>query len=340
MILKMKSMKTRLEEIWSELESTIVAGYGMTYRRYSADFKADIFGALSNEEKLRGLAIEIDSSLDFNLHEWDTFRDINLRFIPSQKRTDCKFLVVTLITKEHQEIFTTLCEDLVASISNLENDKEIIEQLMNRLIKWQSLFTRLGQQGLNTQAQAGLYGECLFIKALLAGGKTAYEIIRSWVGPNDAIQDFQGENWAVEIKATQGKNHQKIHISNERQLDDSYIPNIFLIHYSLDVRGGSGISLNAIIDEIFELLESSERALSLFKSKLLDVGFFDIHKHLYASRVYSIRDSHVYRITDTFPKITERDIPLGVGDVKYSIILTNTDEWETKIEKLLTDLDL
>ena len=333
-------MKSRLEEIWTQLESSRPIGTGFKYRRYSAEIKADIFGAISNEEMRRALAIEIDVSFSFDLASWDTFRDINLRFIPSDKNNKRKFLVISLVSNEHQEIFTTLCEDLITTISGLLKEDEFVNHTIQRLSKWQSMFTALGSQGLSNQAQAGLYGECTFLRNLLQNNSNYYEILRTWVGPEKQIQDFQGSNWAVEVKVTYGKNHQKIHISNERQLDDSFIPKIILSHYSFDIRESEGENLNNLIDEIFELLDSDNKSHKLFCSKLLDVGYFDVHKSIYELRSYNLRDHNYYRVSNGFPRLVENDIPNGVGDVRYSIVLNDASQWkieEDEIFKIIED---
>ncbi|MEQ1678566.1 MAG: PD-(D/E)XK motif protein, partial [Chitinophagaceae bacterium] len=80
------------------------------------------------------------------------------------------------------------------------------------------------------------------------------QCLKAWTGPSKAIQDFQFGRWALEVKTTSGKNHQKIYVSSERQLDDSLIPAIFLYHLSLDIRNGNGETLNALIDSIYDLL--------------------------------------------------------------------------------------
>lgn len=162
--------------------------------------------------------------------------------------------------------------------------------------------------------------------------------VKSWLGPENSIQDFQYANWAVEVKTTHGNNHQKIHITSERQLDDSIIEKIFLFHLSLDVRVGNGETLNSLIDEVSELLKDNTIASNLFKLKLLESGYFDIHRPLYEEKGYTIRQENIYRVTGNFPRITENQIPIGVGDVKYSIVLSESEEWRISNEILIGEI--
>ncbi|MBK8808839.1 MAG: PD-(D/E)XK motif protein [Bacteroidales bacterium] len=51
-----------------------------------------------------------------------------------------------------------------------------------------------------------------------------------------------------------------------------------LYHLSLDVRVGNGESLNILIEDVSELLSDNTMASNLFKLKLLESGYYDIHK--------------------------------------------------------------
>ena len=75
---------------------------------------------------------------------------------------------------------------------------------------------------------------------------------------------------------------------------------IFLFHLSLDVRVGNGESLNILIDKVSELLNDNTMASNLFKLKLLESGYYDIHKPLYDERGYTIRQENIYRVTGIY----------------------------------------
>ena len=199
-------------------------------------------------------------------------------------------------------------------------------------------FEKIGKQGLSDEVQRGLYGEIYFLRFFLSSVSDKNYCVKSWLGPEKSIQDFQYSNWAVEVKTTHGNNHQKIHITSERQLDDTIIEKIFLYHLSLDVRVGNGESLNILIEDVSELLSHNTMASNLFKLKLLESGYYDIHKPLYDERGYSIRQENLYRVSGNFPRITENQIPIGVGDVRYSIVLSESEEYRINHETLLEDI--
>lgn len=323
----MMMKKMKIESIWEELEKDDSFQTGLLYKRYSAKVKSDIFVALRAPEKFRCISFHINSSLNIDLNQFNKLIDIKLEIINDEKDINKQFLLILLLNMQHKDIFSTLCQDLIYGVSEICDENILVDKLIDRLVKWQSLFEKLGHQGLSEEAQRGLFGEIFFLRKYLSNSPDYIKCINTWLGPENAIQDFQYSNWAIEVKTTHGKNHQKIFISSERQLDDSIIPNIFLYHLSLDIRMGYGETLNFIIEDVLNLLTENSFATNLFKLKLMKYGYFDIHKNLYNDKGYTIRHENFYSVTGDFPRITEKKIPAGVGDVKYSIILTESESW-------------
>jgi len=329
---------TKIENIWSVLESDTASHSGMLYKRYSAEVLPDIFVVLKLPERLRSLAVRISAMFTFVEHHWNKFKDIKIETLIDERDSSKKFLLILLLKKEHKDIFSILCEDLIFGVSEVSNEKKLVEMLLERLAKWQSLFEKIGKQGLSDEAQRGLYGEVCFLRLFLDNSADRHYCIKSWLGPEKAIQDFQYANWAVEVKTTHGNNHQKIQISSERQLDDSIVERIFLFHLSLDIRIGNGETLNSLIDSVLEILKDNTMAMNLFRLKLMEYGYYEIHKPFYDEKGYSIRQTNIYRVIGNFPRIIESQIPIGVGDVRYSIVLSESEDWRIAQETLLHEI--
>jgi hypothetical protein len=329
---------TKIENIWLGLEGDSSNHSGLLYKRYSAEVLPDVFIALRSPEKLRCIAFSLNDSFPFDANQWNKLKDIKIETLTDERDKTKKFLLILLLNKQHKDIFSTLCEDLIFGVSEVTTEQTLVEKLLERLAKWQSLFEKVGKQGLSDEAQRGLYGEIYFLRCFLNHASDKNYCLKSWLGPERSVQDFQYSNWAVEVKTTHGNNHQKIHITSERQLDDSIIEKIFLYHLSLDIRVGNGESLNSLIDEVSELLNDSTMASNLFKMKLLESGYYEIHRPIYEERGYTIRQENLYRVYGNFPRITENQIPIGVGDVKYSIVLSESEEWRINPETLLSEI--
>jgi hypothetical protein len=322
---------TKLDEIWQKLENEDSLHSGLLYKRYSAEVNPDIFISLRVPEKFRCIAISVDKNLILDGDHTNKFRDIKFEFYPDERYPSKKNLLILLLNPQFKDIFSTLCEDLIFEVANVRNEKELIEKLLDRLVKWQLLFESAGKKGLSDEAQRGLYGELYFLRMYLFESNDKVKTLKTWLGPEKSIQDFQYSDWAVEVKTTHGKNHQKIHVTSERQLDDSIIENIFLFHLSLDIRSDKGEILNQIVFEIKTFLSDNQSALNLFKLKLYEYGYFESDESLYDNRGYNIRQENYYHVNGNFPRIKESQISKGVGDVNYSIILSESEDW--RIEK-------
>lgn len=312
----------KINKIWEELENDNSFSHGLLFRRYSSSVLPDVFIALKLPEKYRCIATSIKSTINLDLNYFSNLKDIDVQQIPDEKKPEKNILILKLLSNQHRDIFSVLCEDLISNISSITNEAQLIKELLNRFEKWKSLFDKASSNGLSPEQQRGLFGELFFIRKFMQFLDNFQYIINSWVGPEKQIRDFQTGTWAVEVKTTHGNNHQKVHISSERQLDTSHLKNLFLYHLSLEDQHHSGLTLNQLVDRIFEILKEDYISLNRFKSKLFQAGYFDHQKNLYDNIGYSIRQESYYKVENDFPRIEENDIRNGVGDVKYSIILS------------------
>lgn len=312
----------KIDIIWQELEQDSSVHEGLISRRYSPKVLPDIFIAIRFPEKHRCLAVCIDNSIKPDLSSFSKLQDISVEILPDIENKNKHILLFAILTRQYEDIFSVLCEDLLESLSVGISDSKLSRELINRFEKWKSLFEQSGGPGLSSSEQIGLYGELVFLKNLLHETSDLPSAVLSWVGPEKQIIDFQLGSWGVEVKTTHGNNPQKLHISSERQLDTSNLEYLFLVHFSLNVLQKSGETLNRIIDSISELLRDDIIILNRFKAKLLCAGYFEKHKGLYDECGYFVRVKDYYRIENDFPRIEEKDIRQGVGDVKYSIIIS------------------
>jgi hypothetical protein len=74
--------------------------------------------------------------------------------------------------------------------------------------------------------------------------------------------------------------------------------------------------------------------LNCFRSKLIEAGFFDNHRQVYENTGYFIRQGLFYKVENDFPRIEEKDLRNGVGDVKYSIVISQCPDYLLKEENV------
>lgn len=312
----------KIKQIWDELANDKSLEKGLLFRRYSGSVLPDVYVALQHPEKFLCVYVAISETTEVNISNFSNLQEIQVDLYASPNEKGKNILIFKLLNFEHKDIFAVLCEDLIMSIANETNEKKIIREVLNRFEKWKSLFSKIGLQGLKPEEQRGLYGELYFLRKFLRNNNDFISVVNTWIGTAKEVRDFQSNSWAVEVKTTHGNNHQKVHISSERQLDISNLENLFLYHISLEQLQNSEETLNDIVDSVSEILRIETISLNKFKSKLYEVGYFDLQRNLYENIGYRIRQDDYYKVENDFPRIEENDIRPGVGDVKYSIILS------------------
>lgn len=327
---------TKIEQIWSGLESA-GGNTPLVMRGFGAEGHGKIYVTWNNRDQERGFAVHMSAGNLSLFQNRQELQDIALTLHTPQGQNKGFYLLVELKNSDHKEIFTTLAEDLIRSVAHIRDEQLLVQALLNRLVQWETLFSKLGAQGLTPQAQRGLYGELWFLRRMLESGQALSSCIDCWVGPFAAVQDFQQGKWAVEVKTTFGNNHQKIQISSNRQLDDMGIDSLFLYHVSLDARPGIKDTLNALVTAISLLLSADLAALQAFQIRLQAGGYFEVHAPVYETTGYTIRSEESYRISEGFPRIIESTTPDGVGDVKYSVIASYCGQWLVSWQVMMAD---
>jgi len=327
---------TRIDKIWSELENEKSFSHGLLIRRYSGDVLPEIYVALILPEKFRCVAASFSSSINIRTSIFSNLRDICIEVFPDETKSERNYLLFKLLNNDYKDIFSVLCEDLIMNISSVTNEDHLFRELLKRFEKWKSLFTKAAASGLSAEEQRGLFGEIYCLRKLLKFNANFTYAINSWVGPEKRPRDFQYSKWAIEVKTTHGNNHQIIHINSELQLDTTNLDHLFLYHLSLDILQHSGETLNQIIESVRCILSVDIFALIAFNTKLLEAGYFSHHLEKYESAGYFVRQNSYYWIRNNFPRIEEKDIRLGVGEVKYSIITSYCTEYKVSEEYVLS----
>lgn len=328
----------RIIDIWNEQEND-KSEIGFLLRRCPASVLPDVFIGLRKDEQQKCIAIRLNKDKSIDLSIYSNLKDIKPEFRSDTKDSSKIYLLIILLNSQHTDVFATLCEDLISRVTEMNDQGKVVKELLNRLEKWKSLFDKAYEDGLSKEEQRGLYGELYFLRKWINNSGNFALCIKSWVGPEKAIRDFQISDWALEVKTTHGNNHQKVQINSERQLDTTNLHSLFLLHLSLEVQQKNGETLNQITDHVIELLSNDIASQSKFKAKLLEAGYFNTHRTYYENVGYQIRGENFYNVNNHFPRIEENDIRNGVGDVKYSIILAEYTEYLIEETNLLEKIN-
>ena len=308
-------------ELWKELEQSKSNGHFK--RLYQSNKPFHIYVTYQYPERYYGIAFVISDNFRIDISAFENLKDLKVALVANYSFENSRLLTIQLLTPFNRDIFATLCDNVIESVIDITSEKKRIRTIINQLDKWKSMFDKINSDGLSPAEQQGLYGELKFLqKILVKSGLQASDVLRTWVGVDKALRDFQGSNWAVEVKTTATSNPQEVKISSERQLDETLLEYLYLYHCSVETSKANGQTLCDKIAEIRNILSADIPALTTFNAKLFEAGYTDSQSNLYKDRYYQVRFEKIYRIDKDFPRIKESDLRTGVGNLTYSIVLS------------------
>jgi len=313
---------------------------GLIKRLISAQGQRELHLAISLPNKERLLLIKMQDDWDGDLTRFPLWNGVEIYIHLGEERpVRGKYLAIRQAENDSIEVFEALIADICDAILSIDSGQNIVKVIMNRLEKWRSFFHEKKQDGLSIEAQQGLFAELYFLQKILTPVVGKSNALRGWTGPELMNRDFQFGNHAFEVKSTSAKLHHKIAIANERQLDSSGLGHLDLIFISVESAEGGEHSLPQLVWSIAETLKDDYSLRREFLDKLLEAGYLSVHEPNYR-KTYLVRSITAYRVSEGFPRILERDLPPGVGDISYSIVLSACEEFKITMIEATKDLTI
>ena len=241
-------------------------------------------------------------------------------------------LNIYLLDNDLKDIFSLFIQDILEDINNSITESEALTTTLNVISKWKKLFDKINFNGLTIEQQKGLIGELLFFNYLLDNGHTPESTLKAWTGADFQAKDFTLGSIGVEIKFTSAI-QPKIRISNERQLDEDNLSELFLVLYSTEDVKDNGFSLNSLVEQTRGKILTTDEC-SLFNGKLQLIGYLNDDSDYY-EKMYSLKKIFVFAVNSDFPKIVKNSLALGIYDTSYSIEISAVENFLIDIEKIL-----
>jgi len=332
----------KIEDVWNLLEqdrTDVSSGY--LTRRILPDVNYDVYIAIEKPSNTRLLMLRVSSTLLNRKAVYPASNSFIVnRIVLPQDGEEYGTLQLVLTNVRCKDIFTTLVQDIVDYLASVADGRAAISAFITRLKRWQTFLEKHDPEGLSEIAQQGLYGELWFLRQLVFPHLELLKGVRCWTGSKGTQQDFQFSRCAVEVKTTSAKQHQKLAIASERQLDDTGAGAIVVLHLSLDVRQGQGETLLEMVANVRSLVAGDAIARDELENLLFEVGYLDIHIARYENIGYTIREHNYFKVGADFPKIIESDLRNGVGDVRYTISVAECKRFsvlESKVIAMMGD---
>lgn len=317
-------MNNYINESWTQLESENQIGLVKRLIPHVRQYK--VYCIYDYTSKSYGIGLSFPRNIRLNLSPFSNLNHLKIQIFEDSSFRDNLILSALLSESDKKDIFSYLCVNVIQALEAAKNIIAATHTFGNTLLRWKKLFESSHTDLLSKEEQQGLYGELLFLKRLIEHNPLSlYNAVQAYIGCSRAVRDFQDESWAVEVKTTSTNNPQLLTINGERQLDDSLIGSLFLCHTSVEIMKNSGTTLPDIVNSIKDLLKSDCAALLLFNAKLFETGYKEESVHLYKEFGYKIRFTKYYHVHDNFPRILEKDLRQGVGNVRYEITMPQSE---------------
>ena len=322
-----------IHEIWTSIEEqsqTSASSYTL--------LKIHPFGlriGIDNSRQQRVLIAEISPDHKVSKKNVPNWRGVEVYF-RTQFLSLEKVLILYLVDIEQIDIFNSLIMDLESSYSRSNNREQATGIFFTCLRRWQQFFQNYGTGILGREARQGLYGELYFLRNHLLRHRLDVRYLDNWRGHDRKYHDFSFPGGNVEVKTCSQKEHRKVFINSEMQLNESLLPSLYLYVLCMRTSDQHGESLEEIAQSVLSMLSADDEAVIVFKQYLSQAGYLEAHAEYYKSDKYLVDKGILYQVRDDFPRIIE--LPPGIGDIKYSIMLDTCHDYTCDIDQVMANL--
>lgn len=289
-----------------------------------------VFLATDFKKGIRLLYIKLDSNHDIITDNLPRFRglEISITFTSIGGFSNSEFIKFTQSIPNTDNIFELVISDLCDKIIRLQSRINLFATLTRVLNEWKIFFEKQQNEVLSVAAQKGLIGELHFLRDYLFHKYPFAESLFYWTGSDRTNHDFQIMNDAVEIKTTSGKQHKKFTVSSERQLDTTGLEHLYLSLFALNLHSNMpDRTLPAFIREIYTQIQDDPIATFQFQIKLAKYGYNEALAEKYTVG-FSVFEIKFFEVVEGFPRLLQRNLPDGVGDLKYSVVVAACTPFE------------
>lgn len=230
-----------------------------------------------------------------------------------------------LVYNAFEEEFQRLCWDM---IEVTVESPQPLSDMISRYMSWQRLLQYYNRGKMSFERQKGLLGELLFLRKLILESNPRNAVM-SWCGPDGSDQDFLFDATWTEVK-TVSLASGNVKISSLEQLEQE--TNGTLIIYILEktTPGEKKISLPDVVEDIRNLLADDALVLDKFNMRLFKYGYRDRDEDYYRQNVFRLIEEREYDVTDDFPKLTRKNVPVELTACKYELSLPSLEAYRRK----------
>jgi hypothetical protein len=206
-------------------------------------------------------------------------------------------------------------------VSHLASGATPSKACMDAVLEFRRLLSRNGGMLPSEDEILGLIGELLLLKRLVL---VRPHLWQGWNGPLGSARDYSWGAVDIEAKASRMAGESRLTVNGLDQLEPEEDREL-LIHHSVLTENPVGmIDVPGLADEIRRQISDPEG----FDTRLASAGYLSEQRDLWLEHRFTLHGSHIYRVSDDFPRIRKSDfpggsLPAGVAKLRYDVLLSN-----------------
>lgn len=333
------SLATLFAEI-EQAQTPEAARTGTVQRRIPSSSPCDLFAGVQKPANIRLFIARFHADALPADYELPAFRGLDIH-VQHEAEGGMERLTATVRAPQAawNDIFTSLAEDIARAVGSPTEESEAALALQRRLYQWQRLLQKTSVSGLTEDQQQGLYGELWCLRSVVLSVLPTPVALTAWTGPEATDRDFQFVGAiALEVKTTRSSGTPMLSISSERQLDDTGLNALYVLHLALEKLQDTGETLPQIVAILRSLCAADPLAQMRFENKLLDAGYLDTQASRYRNAGYVLHGVHLYHVQEGFPRIVPQQLLPGVGSVRYAVSAAACQPFATDLQTFAAQL--
>jgi hypothetical protein len=222
-------------------------------------------------------------------------------------------------------------------VSHLASGATPSKACMDAVLEFRRLLSKNGGLLPSEDEILGLVGELLLLKRLVSASPHLWQ---GWNGPLGSARDYSWGTVDIEAKASRMAGESRLTVNGLEQLEPEQGRDL-LIHHSVLTNNPVGtVDVPGLVDEIRGQISDLEG----FDTRLVSAGFLSEQRDLWLEHRFTLHGSHIYRVSENFPRIRKSDfpdgsLPAGVAKLRYDLMLSSCSDFRlstSEEEALLT----
>lgn len=302
----------KIQDCWKEIRNAGLANdTGILFME--AGIPLNVYAIVEGSSE--GIAVVVKPKIPSRIEQFESY---GMRF------ETCEIFglngVKILHNSQHRDEFLIFMADLLDSEHYSVSSDPIfcLSKFVEIVLRWKNFFKVIGDKSYFDIK--GMFGEMHILSQLLNLGMNQTELLESWQIDHKSRVDFifSRKQIEIEVKSIEAVTDKNVPISSIEQLTNVGRQQFLAVN---KIRTGTGISINELYVSVRERLNEQLRTkldnlLVEFKLPPKILKNFDSSK-------FSVVDTIIYNVDNSFPRFTRPTVPEGIVSAKYEIALSS-----------------